>query len=101
MKPVSDIVGKRFGRLVVLREDWRDDRGRVVWVCRCDCGRETTTTTYQLTHGHKKSCGCRRPGGRGSDALYGLWYHSDGLGHAARWRDGTAGGNIGNTTYSY
>lgn len=48
-----DISNKRFGRLVALRY-----AGKGRWLCRCDCGNETTVITAHLTGGHTKSCGC-------------------------------------------
>jgi hypothetical protein len=44
------LVGERFGRLVVLREEVRlAGRARLrAWACRCDCGNETVIETYRL-----------------------------------------------------
>ena len=36
----EDLAGCRYGRLTVLREDGRDRWGQMMWLCRCDCGRE-------------------------------------------------------------
>lgn len=53
------LLNKRFGRLVVLEEmDSHSHQRR--WRCKCDCGLETVLTSYQLTSGHTKSCGCLR-----------------------------------------
>ena len=57
----GSIVGKRFGRLVVLRETaHRDKNGTIVWDCQCDCGNECTATTSNLRRGDTRSCGCLR-----------------------------------------
>jgi 5-methylcytosine-specific restriction endonuclease McrA len=32
--------------------------GRPAWLCRCDCGKETTVAASNLTSGRQKSCGC-------------------------------------------
>ena len=54
-----DISGMRFGRLTAVRPtEERGQRGSVVWLCRCDCGKEVYTELGQLTAGYKKSCGC-------------------------------------------
>lgn len=57
-----DLVGKRFGRLVVLRPSETGVRygDRVVkaWHCRCDCGNETDVSENSLLRGYTKSCGC-------------------------------------------
>lgn len=54
----SEVLGKRFGRLVAIREKGRDSRGAIIWECKCDCGNITQVTTYRLTKGIIKSCGC-------------------------------------------
>jgi hypothetical protein len=48
-----DIVGKRFGRLVVLRYI-----GASYWHLICDCGKETSVKTDMLNGGRTRSCGC-------------------------------------------
>lgn len=49
-----DLVGHRFGRLVVLSRSATSAK----WVCRCDCGNLVEVTTTHLKTGHTKSCGC-------------------------------------------
>lgn len=56
----SLMVGRRFGKLTVLRRGENNSRGEVRWVCRCDCGKETLVTTANLNTGNSKSCGCTR-----------------------------------------
>jgi len=57
-RPKDNLIGQRFGRLIV--EEATDDflRGNAVWVCRCDCGRLTRATSGPLKSGGKSSCGC-------------------------------------------
>jgi len=55
------LVGKRFGRLVVLRDTGRNDGKkppRRLWECLCDCGNLHEVTTANLTKGTTRSCGC-------------------------------------------
>lgn len=54
-----DLTGQRFGRLVAIRP-----AGPRKWLCRCDCGTETTVFTGALTSGGTRSCGCGRRGPR-------------------------------------
>lgn len=49
-----DLVGHRFGRLVVLSRSATSAK----WVCRCDCGNLVEVTITHLKTGHTKSCGC-------------------------------------------
>lgn len=57
----QQITGQRFGRLSVIRQEgWLPngkDRTRG-WLCVCDCGRETVTTSTRLKSGATTSCGC-------------------------------------------
>lgn len=54
-----DISGMRFGRLTAVRPtNERGHRGETVWVCNCDCGRETKAEIGRLMSGGYKSCGC-------------------------------------------
>lgn len=51
------LVGRRFGRLVVL-EETRNKNNKIRWYCRCDCGKETYVIGSHLISGHTISCGC-------------------------------------------
>ena len=54
----KDLTGMRFGQLTALRPIGKDQGHNVLWLCRCDCGRETTVRASHLSHGDTKSCGC-------------------------------------------
>lgn len=49
----ADTVGKRFGRLLVLK---RTSLKRAL--CQCDCGVRREMDIYGISHGRTKSCGC-------------------------------------------
>lgn len=62
-----DLVGQRFGKLIVLRrvgskvypaspKSKRKSYSFSLWVARCDCGKEKTYTSNNLRH--TESCGC-------------------------------------------
>jgi hypothetical protein len=53
-----DMIGLRFGRLVVLRREGEATNRQIVWLCRCDCGEESRTTGDRLRSGKTMSCGC-------------------------------------------
>lgn len=55
---VVDVVGQRFGRLTVVCRSERKSTAGALWLCKCDCGGATTTTSLKLRNGHTKSCGC-------------------------------------------
>jgi hypothetical protein len=57
----EDLVGRRYGNLVVVKRAPNRTVGgfsQVRWRCRCDCGGTTTLQTARLTTGNTKSCGC-------------------------------------------
>lgn len=55
---MSDLDGKRFGRLTVIRRVGRNKWHDSVWECSCDCGNVTTVSEGHLKDGHTTSCGC-------------------------------------------
>lgn len=70
-KRLLDIIGKRFGKLIVLellpRE--RDEKGNLVlvgtgypappkYLCQCDCGNKSIVGRHSLLSLTTKSCGC-------------------------------------------
>jgi len=54
----DNLVGKRFGRLVVELQVSEFGGGHTRWQCRCDCGKESTVTGSNLIRGKILSCGC-------------------------------------------
>lgn len=60
MSRVTDMAGKKFGRLTVLRRDGSDKHHQATWFCRCECGTEMIVTGCSLRRGETTSCGCAR-----------------------------------------
>jgi hypothetical protein len=58
MPAVQNIAGKRFGRLVAIRDAGASNSGGRIWLCKCDCGGSTNTCVGYLNIGKTKSCGC-------------------------------------------
>lgn len=73
----GQLVGKRFGDLVVLR--YADNSPYAgAWVCQCDCGGTRLLNRHQLLTGRVKSCGCRRKKqllkhGQSGTRIYTVW----------------------------
>ena len=59
-KNLKDIMGKKFHSLTVIERVAIKcgKHYRSVWKCLCDCGKEITAKTSELTSGGRKSCGC-------------------------------------------
>lgn len=57
---LENLIGKRFGRLIVVNKDGKDNNGNTMWQCNCDCGNSISVRYNRLTSGNVKSCGCLR-----------------------------------------
>ena len=59
MSGFVDLTGKRFGMLTVTGPS-RDHNNKIVWLCRCDCGKDHVVTGGNLQRkiAGTKSCGC-------------------------------------------
>jgi len=54
----EDLVGKRYGKLVVKELLPSDSRGNRRWLCQCDCGNTLVAITGDLNRGQTTNCGC-------------------------------------------
>jgi hypothetical protein len=57
MKKVTDLSGKKFGRLLVQKRAGSQG-GNATWECLCDCGNITIVKSNNLIAGTSRSCGC-------------------------------------------
>jgi hypothetical protein len=55
----EDLTGRPFGLLTVIECAGRRADGKILWRCRCSCGRMTVTAGKYLRKGETGSCGCR------------------------------------------
>ena len=62
MSKKLDLTGEKYGLLTVIKESHSRIKpcGEKIryWLCKCDCGNETTVDTSSLRFGDTKSCGC-------------------------------------------
>ena len=70
-----DLLGQRFGKLLVVERipGNKDKEGQ--WKCQCDCGGYTITNTANLTTGHTTSCGCIKSKGEFFITTYLVEHH--------------------------
>lgn len=52
----KDETGNKYGKLTVL--SLYSMKPKVIWRCKCDCGKETLVSGVCLRSGNTKSCGC-------------------------------------------
>ena len=57
----SELTGRRFGHLTVVKKCVGLQDGYSAWLCRCDCGRNTVVSTRNLTARRTTHCGCGSP----------------------------------------
>jgi hypothetical protein len=56
----TDLTGRVFGRLTVIRFFKYDSRHNRIWKCQCSCDKIHYARTGQLNAGIVRSCGCLR-----------------------------------------
>lgn len=58
----NDLIGQKFGRLLVILRMDNNKWGQLRWLCECDCNdkNEIMVIGGNLKNGHTKSCGCLR-----------------------------------------
>lgn len=53
-----NLIGQKFGRLTVIDCAGHDERGASLFLCRCQCGNNSTVYGNNLKTVHTRSCGC-------------------------------------------
>lgn len=80
----ENIVGRRYGRLVVVSRAPAGKRGVTRWNCRCDCGNKATVFASNIRSGYTKSCGCiHREAASATSLIHGDSHRSGSL--YSRW----------------
>lgn len=69
-KRIEVPIGGRFGKVTVIKETGKGERGHILFLCECDCGKRWETTASALKRG-LKSCSCKH--GLSGTRLYRLW----------------------------
>lgn len=57
----STEIGKRYGRLVIIRRagSTKNKAKNSLWLCQCDCGNQKVITLKRMRSGETVSCGCK------------------------------------------
>jgi len=58
MSKPMDITNRVYGRLTAVKHLGKNTSGLHHWLCKCECGNETTAVTAELNRGKVQSCGC-------------------------------------------
>ena len=59
-KHTTNLVGQKFGRLLVDKRAGSNERGEALWLGKCECGNDVIVSGLTLRRGSTKSCGCLR-----------------------------------------
>ena len=54
----EDLTNRRFGKLLVKKYLYSDNKGHTFWECQCDCGKTHISRKDALIEGKTISCGC-------------------------------------------
>lgn len=54
----NDLSGKKFNRLIGVKPVGKTRDRKIVWLFKCDCGKEHKAVGKDVKNGHIKSCGC-------------------------------------------
>lgn len=55
---MKDLTGQRFGRHVAVKISGKNKWGNILWLCKCDCGKEHVVPSGKLVQKKSRSCGC-------------------------------------------
>jgi hypothetical protein len=66
----EDLIGQKFGKLTVISAA-PSHKGRAMWVCKCECGNQSTARAGNLKRNKTNSCGCNK--GKGKHFSYEEW----------------------------
>lgn len=55
---MGDMIGNKYGRLLVLLEESGQAGEKKKYVCECECGNKVMVFKENLLSGHTRSCGC-------------------------------------------
>ncbi len=74
-RKANDLIGKKFGKLIVIERKGSDKYGKSLWLCECECGKECIKLGGRLISGKTKSCGCLTTAthGMSKHLLWGVW----------------------------
>ena len=72
MSTKIDLVGRRYGKLLILKEVSTPPGKPLKWKCKCDCGKITISIGNNIKVGKTKSCGCMVHKPRPSSMAHGL-----------------------------
>lgn len=82
MNRAKNCIGKKFGRLTILKIDHIEENGQTYVLCKCDCGKEKVIKWGSVSAGLIVSCGCRKTEvlkygsithGKTNTRLYSIW----------------------------
>lgn len=77
-----NIIGNRYGELLVESEHSKDHNGHIKFLCKCSCGNTHIANGSHLRRGNIKHCGCKIKKGKdspcfkGCEEISGNWWYN-------------------------
>jgi len=56
----KSLIGQKFNRLTAIKLLDKDKNNNYLYLWKCDCGKEITSSGVGVKHGSPKSCGCQK-----------------------------------------
>jgi hypothetical protein len=69
----NELTGKKFGRLLAIERRGHNKHGVILWLWRCDCGKEIERPFEPIRQGRVVSCGCYHREMARTNAIHGQW----------------------------
>lgn len=57
---VVNLLGQKFGKLLVIERAGSTPNGKALWKCQCDCGNIVIRSGDNLRNNNTQSCGCSK-----------------------------------------
>ena len=70
-----NLLGKKFGKLMVISEYKSANNQGIKWKCQCDCGNEIIVKGKFLTKGDRTNCGCTPTNFNGYKEISGTFFN--------------------------
>lgn len=58
MSKIKNLIGIKYGLLTPIKRMPSNKNGKVIWLCKCECGNETEAIGSSLLSRNTLSCGC-------------------------------------------
>lgn len=76
------LIGRRFGKLIVIKRVENNRFNHVCYECQCDCGGKTIVDASNLRQGITNSCGCIKSKG---EMIINIWLNNHNINYISQY----------------